>query len=139
MEKPIAENRKARFNYEILDTFEAGLVLIGPEIKAIRAGQVDLSGSYAKPVGRELFWVGGRMAVKDGDPTRPRKLLLHKTQIEEITRAHTEKRLTTIPLKLYLKKGRAKLLIGLARGRKKVDKRELLKARDIDRKLKKIR
>jgi SsrA-binding protein len=135
VDKPIAENRKARFNYEVLETFEAGLALNGPEIKAIRAGQLDLSGSYAKPVGGELFWIGGRIAVKDGDPTRSRKLLLHKEQIEEIIRSHTEKRLTTIPLKLYLKKGRAKLLIGLARGRKKSDKREVLKARDLDREL----
>lgn len=133
MPKIIATNRRGKFDYEILDAFEAGLVLTGPEIKGIRSGHVELQGSHARPLGQELFWIGGHIKVLDGDPQRSRKLLLHRAEIDELIGKLNEKRLTLIPLSLYLEKGRAKLELGLGRHRKKRDKRELIKKRDIER------
>jgi SsrA-binding protein len=138
MPKIIATNRRGKFDYEILDTFEAGLLLTGPEIKGIRAGEVQLQGSYARPLGDELFWIGGHIKVATGDSQRSRKLLLHREEINELIGKLQEKRLTLIPLSLYLSKGRAKLELGLAHHRKKADKRELVRKRELDRKLKRI-
>ena len=129
-------NRRGKFDYEMLDTYEAGLALTGPEIKGIRSGQVELQGSYARPLGSELFWIGGHIKVTDGDPQRSRKLLLHRAEIDELLGKLNEKRLTLIPLSIYLEKGRAKLELGLGRHRKSHDKRELIKQRDIERDLK---
>ena len=138
MPKVIATNRRARFDYEILDTIEAGLVLTGQEIKGIRAGLVQLQGSYARAFGTELFWLGGHIKVAEGDPQRTRKLLLNRQEIDELRRALQEKRLTVVPLSIYLKNGRAKLELGLGRHRKKSDKRELIKKRETDLELKRL-
>lgn len=139
MPKIIATNRRARFDYEILDTFEAGLALTGAEIKGIRSGQVQLQGSYARPLGQELFWIGGHIKVTDGDPQRTRKLLLHRREIDELIGTTQQKKLTLVPLSIYLKKGRAKLELGLARHRKGHDKRELIKKREMEARLKNVR
>ena len=136
MRKIIATNRRARFDYEILERYEAGLVLTGPEIKGVRAGAVELQGSYGRILGGEAFWVGGHIKVSQGDPQRTRKLLLHRHQIEELQGKLQQKRLALIPLTLYLTKGRAKLELGLARHRQKPDKRDLIKQRELLRRLK---
>ncbi len=127
------ENRKARFNYTFLDNFEAGIVLTGDEIKAVRAGKVNLTSSHVKIIGGEVFWLGGVISILGGDQQRSRKLLLHKNEIEKLFAKSEEKGLTIIPTKIYFKKNRAKLQIALSRGKKKYDKRELIKERDLDR------
>lgn len=139
MEKVIASNRKALHHFEILDRLEAGLVLSGPEIKAIRAGQVSLIGSYARLLSTrgvdhpELYWVGGTLMVIEGDPQRSRKLLVHQRELTKLIGKLQEKGLTLVPLRLYLKRGRAKLELGLARGKKLYDKREVIKRREASR------
>lgn len=137
--KPIAENKKGKFEYKILEDWEAGIALLGPEIKAIRAKKVNLNGSYVKPFiangQAELWWVGGQMSTLDGDETRTRKLLLHRTEINRIVGKLTTNNYTILPLNLYLSKGRAKLKIGLATRKNKKDKREILKKRDIEKNL----
>jgi SsrA-binding protein len=137
--RTIALNRKARFNYEILETVEAGLVLTGSEIKAIRAGRVSLQQAYAKPQGGEIWLVDAHIAdyssgrATDHDPTRPRKLLLHKGEIIRLTKQVSEKSLTVVPLRLYLKRHVAKVEIGLARGKRQYDKRRAIIERDRER------
>ena len=125
-------NKKAQFDYELSDFVEAGIVLLGEEIKAIRAGRVNISGSHIRIMHGEVYWIGGDFNLA-GDGQRTRKLLLHKNQIQSLVGKTMEKGMTLIPLKLYLKKGRAKLEIGLGKGRKNFDKRELLRRRDLDR------
>ena len=130
--KTIAVNRKARFNYDILETFEAGLVLKGTEIKAIREGRANLGDAYAKPNDDELWLLNTHIATyssgthNNHEPTRPRKLLLHKTQILHLRKQINTRGLTVIPLKLYLKNHVAKIELGLARGRRKHDKRRAM-------------
>ena len=137
--KTIAVNRRARFDYEILDTVEAGLVLTGPEIKAIRAGRVSLREAYGRPLGGELWLVGAHIAqytagaAVDEDPTRPRKLLLHKDQIRRLSAQVDEKGLTIVPLRLYIRRHVAKIELGLARGRRQYDKRRAIIERDRER------
>lgn len=137
--RTIAVNRKARFNYEILERTEAGLVLTGSEIKAIRAGRVSLQQAYAKPQGGELWLVDAHIAsysagsATDQDPTRPRKLLLHKDEIVHLTSQAAEKGLTLVPLRLYIKRHVAKLELGVARGRKQYDKRRVIIDRERER------
>jgi SsrA-binding protein len=136
----IATNKKAWLDYSILDSLEAGLVLLGPEIKAIRAKRATLGGSYVKPLTSkqgvtELWWVGGHLATETGDQDRSRKLLLHQSEIEKLAGQLTAKGYALLPLELYLSRGRAKLKIGLAVRKKAPDKREVLKRRDIDRDL----
>lgn len=126
-------NKKASFDYQFLESLEAGLVLTGEEIKAIRANKVNLSGSHIKIIGGEAFWVGGIINVATGDQQRTRKLLMHKEEIERIFGKSQEKRLTIISKKIYLKHGKAKLEIALSRGKKLHDKREEIKKRDIQR------
>ena len=134
--KRVTVNRKARFDYEILETIEAGLVLTGSEIKAIREGRVSVSEAYAKPEGGELWLVNAHIAkyapgTESGlDPTRPRKLLLHRTQIVQLSKQVAERGLTIVPLKLYLKRHYAKVELGLARGRRQYDKRRVIIERD---------
>lgn len=125
-------NRKARFEYTFIESSEAGLVLTGEEIKAVRANKVNLTGSHVKVIGGEAWWVGGIIDVPAGDRQRTRKLLLHKNEIEKLVGKSEEKGLTIIPTKIYLKKGRAKLQISLARGKKLHDKREVMKQREQD-------
>ena len=126
-------NRKARFEYTFVESLEAGLVLTGGEIKAIRANKVNLSGSHVKIIGGEAFWVGGIINVAVEDQQRTRKLLMHKEEIERISGKSEEKGLTIIPKKIYLKHGKAKLEIALSRGKKLHDKREEIKKRDLER------
>ncbi len=135
--KTFSVNRKARFNYEILEAVEAGLVLKGTEIKAIREGRASIAEAYARPESGELWLVNAHIApysaageIDNHEPGRPRKLLLHKEQIKRLTREVTSKKLTIVPLRLYLKGHRVKLEIGLARGRRRYDKRQAIIERD---------
>lgn len=126
-------HKKAYFDYQTFENYEAGVVLTGLEIKAIRMGKIDLSTSYAKIIKNEAFWLGGNIGVEADNRQRTRKLLLKKEQIEKINGKLTQDRMTLVPLKLYFKKGRAKMLLGLCKSKKKYDKRELIKKRDQDR------
>lgn len=130
----IAKNKKAFFDYEIIDSFEAGLVLSGQEIKQIRAKNVNLQGSYIKILndkGKPTLFAININISKTIEPTRTRKLLLHKKEILALMMKMEQKKLTLVPLSLYLKNGQwAKIQVGLVRGRKHQDKRQLLKERD---------
>ena len=136
-------NRKAKYDYEILDTYEAGIVLTGTEIKSIRQGSANLKDSYATIKNNEAYLINMHIShYKEGnifnhDETRTRKLLLHKKEILKIRDKIEIVGLTLIPIKLYFKKNKAKILLGIARGKKEYDKREAIKQRDIDRNLKK--
>ena len=138
--RPVAQNRKARHDYEILDTFEAGMVLAGSEVKSLRAGKVQLRDSYAR-VQKGEVWVYGvhvsPYAYSTGfglvDPERPRKLLLHHREIAELSERTAQESLTLVPLSIYFKDGRAKMDLALARGRRQYDKRAAIAERDADR------
>ncbi len=139
--KVIATNRRARFEYEILDRVEAGMVLVGPEVKSLREGKANLSEAYAF-VRRGEMWLSGAhispyaQASRDNpSPTRERKLLLHRREIERLASKIKERGLTLVPLQLYFKGGRAKVEIGLARGKRVHDKRQTIKTREADREL----
>lgn len=133
--KTVASNRKARHEFEILDTMEAGLVLKGPEVKSVRDGKVSLAGAFARVDGGEVWLHDMHITPYDpasrwnADPTRPRKLLLNSAEIRRLIGATQEKGLTLVPLELYFKRGYAKVAIGLARGKKLHDKRETMKRR----------
>lgn len=132
------DNKKARFEYAFASTYEAGIVLRGDEIKAIRLGKISLQGSYCKIIysksgSPELWLINAHISSAIFDPTRTRKLLMHRHEIDKLVGATTQKGLTIVPVKLYFKKGKAKLEIALARGRKVHDKRELIKKRDLQR------
>jgi len=137
--KQIAANRKAFHDYEILERLEAGISLTGTEIKSLRAGGANIREAHARPLDGEIWLYGAHIApygagsYQNHEPTRPRRLLLHKAQIREWVSAMTERGLTVIPLSLYLKDGRAKLELGLVRGRKHYDKREAIAKREADR------
>ena len=135
--KIIADNRKARFNYEILDAFEAGIALTGTEVKSLRVGKATIGDSYAGPSGEELLLFNADIPEYlqanrfNHEPKRPRKLLLHKKQINKLIGAVDREGMTLIPLKLYFnERGRAKLLLAIAKGKKLHDKRETAKKRD---------
>ena len=142
-QKRIAENRKARRNYEIIDTLECGIALQGSEVKSLRAGKVSLDEAYGRIRNNEVWLIGCDIAeyshanVMNHEPRRHRKLLLHRREIRKFASKATERGLTLIPLKMYFKSGRAKILMGVGRGRKLFDKREKLKKetlkRDMDR------
>ena len=132
-----ANNPKAGFDYEILETIEAGIVLTGQEVKSIKKGQASIKGSYVKIISAEPFLVGATISPyqpanmpSDYDPQKSRKLLLSRKEIATLVGTSKSHGLTLIPLKLYGKKGFVKLLIGVARGKKKYDKREALKKKD---------
>lgn len=136
----IAENKKAYFNYQILEKLEAGILLIGQEVKSIKTGKVALAGSYVTIKDEEVFWIGANVppyqpknAPLDYDPKRPRKLLLKRLEINRLIGKSKQKGLTLIPLRVYTKKGKIKLEFGIAKGRKKTDKRELIKKREFER------
>lgn len=139
--KVIATNRKARHDYHLLDTYEAGIILTGPEIKSVRANKVNLRHSYVQERNGELWLFECNIAAYDRagyekqDPTRPRKLLLHKKEVEKIIESLATKGLTMVPTKLYLKNGWAKVEIALARGKKQYDKRQTLAKRDAKRQI----
>lgn len=137
----ITVNRKAYHNYHIQESIEAGIVLKGSEIKSIRAGKVNLSDAYAKPENGELWLYNSHIAPYDAasynthEPLRPRKLLLHRKEIDILTSKVVQKGLTLVPLKLYIKHGMAKLELGVAKGKKVYDKREAIARRDADREI----
>jgi SsrA-binding protein len=138
--KLVATNRKARRNYEILDTVEAGLVLRGSEVKSLRLGHVQIGDAFGRIEGHEAWLVSLHIAPYDHaqehtghDAERPRKLLLHRDQIERLRAQVDEQRLALVPLSLYFKDGRAKVDLALARGRRTYDKRQLLARRDAER------
>ena len=139
--KIVSTNRKARHDYEILDTYEAGLVLTGSEIKSIRAGRVNLREGFVQVRGNELWLLNTHIATYDQagqfghDPLRPRKLLLHRKEINRIAARVQEKGLTIVPTMLYLTRGLAKVEIALARGKRQYDKRESLRRRDSQRQI----
>ena len=134
----LASNRRAFYNYEILERYEAGLVLTGTEIKSIRAGRADLSDSYARPVDGELWLVNAYIAPYgpasqfNHEPRRARKLLLHRAEIAELTAAVSEKGLTIVALRLLIKHHVAKVELGLARGKRQYDKRRAIISRELD-------
>ena len=140
--RPVATNRKARHDYEILDQFEAGIVLAGAEVKSLREGKVQLRDAYARVDNGAVWLLGVHVApyaFANGfglvDPDRPRKLLLHRREIEEMASRVSQDALTLVPLSIYFKDGRAKVEIALARGKKTYDKRETLKRQDAEREL----
>lgn len=137
------QNKKAKFDYEILDAYEAGIVLTGTEIKSIREGKAQLKDSYAVIKNGEVFLLNMHIShyeqgnIFNHDETRTRKLLLHKKEILKLRDRVEIEGLTLVPIKLYFKGNKAKILIGVAKGKKTYDKRESIKKRDIDRDLKK--
>jgi SsrA-binding protein len=137
----IIKNKKARFNYEIIESFEAGLVLKGTEVKSLRAKKVSIQEAYALVKKGEIFLTKMNIAeynmgnIFNHPPLRDRKLLLHKQEIKKLTGKLQEKGLTLIPLKLYFKNGKAKVLLGLAKGKAQYDKRKSIQERQADRDL----
>ena len=141
--KALAENKKAYFNYRILEKFEAGISLIGQEVKSIKTRGVNLAGNYVVIKNDEAFWVGAKIAPYqpknaplDYNPERSRKLLLKKSEIKYLTGKAKQKGLTLVPLKVYTKKGKIKLEFGVVKGKKKFDKRELIKKREAEKEIK---
>ncbi|MCD6177802.1 SsrA-binding protein SmpB [bacterium] len=145
----LAENKKAYFDYEILEKFEAGISLIGQEVKSIKLGRINLKGAYVvvkystKTQKPEVFLIGAHIppyqpknTPSDYDPQRSRKLLLRRKEIDYLIGKSKQRGLTMIPLRVYTKKGKIKLEFGLAKGKKKKDKREILKKREIEREIK---
>ena len=132
-------NRKAKYNYQIFETVEAGIVLTGTEIKSLRLGKANIKDSYARVKNNEIFLINMHISSYDNgnlfnhDETRERKLLLHKKEILKFRDKIKLEGYTLVPLKVYLKNGKAKVLIGLAKGKKSYDKREDIKKRDIER------
>ncbi len=141
--KVVANNRKAHFEYFLLEHFEAGIALQGSEIKSIRAGQMSLQEAYVsiEDPGNEAWLMGAHIAPYDPasrfnhDPLRPRRLLLHKNEIREMWEAVRQKGVTIIPVQVYLKDGRAKLDLAIARGKKLYDKRQEIAKRDAEREM----
>jgi len=138
--KIFAENKKARFNYNILEKFEAGMVLIGQEVKSIKLGRIVLDASYVVFKGEEPYLIGAKIpayqpknAPADYNPEQSRKLLLSKSEIKYLIGKTSQKGLTLVPLKVYTNGAKIKLEFGLAKGKKKFDKREVIKKREINR------
>ena len=135
----IAENRKAFHDYHLLETFEAGIVLLGTEVKAIREGRVNLRDSFARLEDGEVFLYNVNISpyshrgYADHEPLRRRKLLLHRDEIRKLIGKTVEKGMTLIPVRLYYKNGRVKVAVSLAKGKKEYDKRETIKRREADR------
>jgi SsrA-binding protein len=136
----VSENRKARYNYAVEDTYEAGIALKGTEVKALRKGTANIAESYAEEQNGEIWLINAHIDefshgnIHNHEPRRPRKLLLHRKQINKIAGAIQRAGMTLVPLKIYFNdRGRAKILLGLARGKKAHDKREDIKQRDWDR------
>ena len=135
----IAENRKAFHDYHLLETFEAGLVLLGTEVKAIREGRVNLRDSFARVEGGEIFLYNVHISpyshrgYADHEPLRRWKLLLHKREIRKLIGKTVEKGMTLVPTRLYFKDGRVKVAVSIAKGKKDYDKRETIKKREADR------
>lgn len=134
-------NRKAKYNYQVLDKIEAGIVLTGTEIKSIRSGKANIKDSYASVKNGEVYLINMHISAYENgnifnhDETRTRKLLLHKNEILKLNDKVRLEGFTLVPLKVYLKRGKAKVLIGICKGKKSYDKREDIKKRDIEREL----
>ena len=140
--KVVASNRRARYDYEILQEIEAGIALVGTEVKSLREGKIQLKDSYARLEGGELWLVGVHISPysqTDGfgghEPERPRKLLLHRDEIDELGGRVARQSLTLVPLSVYFKDGRAKVELGLGRGRRQHDKRAAMAERDANREI----
>ncbi len=149
----LADNKRAHYDYEISDTYEAGLVLFGHEVKSIKTGHVSLKGSYVtlrqaqggQSKNPEMYLINAHIplykkatTIKDYDPTRARKLLLHKKQIEHLVGKKKEQGLTLVPIKIFVTRSFVKLEFGIGKGKKKFDKREAIKKREVDRKIRAI-
>ncbi len=138
-ERIVADNRKAQHDFHLLEVFEAGLALVGTEVKAIREGRVNLRDSFARVDGGEIFvhnvHIGAYSSrgYADHEPLRPRKLLLHRQEIRKLIGKTTERGMTIVPVRMYFKNGRVKIAISLAKGKKDYDRREIIKRREIDR------
>lgn len=135
--KIVAQNRRARFDYSIQDTVEAGIVLFGTEVKSLRRGGASITESYASDQGGELYLLNAHIAPYESgktfghEPRRPRKLLLHRREIDKLTGAIRREGMTLVPLSIYFNhRGQAKIALGLAKGRRKADQREAIKDRD---------
>lgn len=139
--KLIASNKKARRDYHILDTFEAGLSLLGTEVKSLREGRASLAEAYARLKGDEIWLVGAHIPeyshgnTQNHEPTRARKLLLHRREIEKLRGKISEKGLTLVPLRLYWKAGKAKLQLALAVGKREYDRRDAVQKREAQREI----
>jgi SsrA-binding protein len=139
--KTVATNRKAYHNYHLSDSVEAGIALTGTEIKSIRAGRVNLGDAYVRPEGGELWLVNAHIARYEAgsyfshEPTRPRKLLVHRKQIDNLTSKVQEKGLTLVPVRLYIKDSIAKVEVALGKGKKLHDKRETIVRRETEREI----
>ncbi|MFH0974278.1 MAG: SsrA-binding protein SmpB [Spirochaetota bacterium] len=137
----IATNKKARFEYEISDTFEAGIVLTGTEVKALRMKKVNIEDCYARINNGEIFVIGMNISPYEKgnrfnhEPERERKMLMHKHEIRRLTGKLKEKGFTLVPLKMYFKNGKVKVLLGLGKGKAKYDKRQAIQKRDMDREM----
>lgn len=138
-EKLIADNRKARHDYHILDTYEAGIVLLGTEVKSIREGRVNLRDSFGRVEGGEVFVYNVHISsyshrgYADHEPTRRRKLLLNKSEIRKLIGKTVERGMTLVPTRMYFRNGRVKVAIGLAKGKRTYDKRETIRRREVER------
>jgi SsrA-binding protein len=135
--RTVAQNRRARFDYSIEDTFEAGIVLVGTEVKSLRRGQASITEAYASDQGGDLFLLNAHIAPYDSgktfghEPRRPRKLLLHRREIDKMIGAIRREGMTLVPLSIYFDaRGRAKVSLALAKGRRKADQRQAVKDRD---------
>ena len=143
--KVVAVNRKAKHDYSILESWEAGIVLKGAEVKSIREGKVNLRDGYGRVEGGELFLHNihissyDKASDKDYNPRRKRKLLMHRSQINRVMGRVREKGLTIVPLEMYFTRGMAKLNIGLGKGRKSYDRRERLRRKTVDREMERAR
>jgi SsrA-binding protein len=137
--KVIVRNKKARYEYHIMDTIEAGIALVGSEVKSLRAGKANLADGYASIKNGEAFLMNFHISefkqanVNNHEPTRPRKLLLHKKEIRKLEKQTNEKGNTIVPLSVYLKNGKVKVELAIARGKKLYDKRESIARKDLER------
>jgi SsrA-binding protein len=137
----IASNRRARHDYHIEETYEAGISLVGSEVKSLRAGKASLQDAYAMVRGEEIFLVGAHIppypqaSIQNHEPTRSRKLLLHRAEIRRLIGKTAQKGLTLIPLRLYFKENRVKVELALARGKRAYDKREAIVKREAEREM----
>lgn len=141
--KSLVYNRRAKFEYEFVDRFEAGVVLTGAEVKSIREGKATIAESYVRPIRGEIFWVNGHITPYKHlsaalDPLRSRKLLLKASEISKLISQVERKGFTIVPVELYLKGGRIKMEIALARGKEGRDKREVIKNREAERETRKL-
>jgi SsrA-binding protein len=138
-ERPLADNRKAGYDFHLLEHFEAGLVLAGTEVKAIREGRINLRDSFCKLERGEAYLLNAHIGqyshggYASHDPMRPRKLLLHREELNKLLGKTAERGLTVVPLRMFLKNGRVKLEIALAKGKKTFDKRETIRRREAER------